>query len=332
MATAEHPDYQPHTENQAKVVDHIKGLLNDIVTNTLVDGDNEDKVFLVDMKPGMPGTNSTDITGFTPTILQTMFSLDSNTIKDKETIVKIINGMKANEKASAGIDSQSTTYVSVFETTEKPSVDESTKTETDESTEKVMLDGDILGQYIAAYDESDMDDNAAVKSVTTSTTTTTTATTTAKTTTRTTTSTTTSTTTTTTPVPTIFERAGSFVSGGIGDFVNGLSNMGSILSQATQPFWVPLGRKKREAGEYNRQAEYKKVLAFRKKLNEIGYEKIIEIVKGVVKKVDKDIEEEELDDDLMAEHIAKILLSSRRPTQVWSSQDLADSSVSTNDL
>merc|ERR1712088_1129331 len=108
-------------------------------------------------------------------------------------------------------------------------------------TEKLMVDGDILGQYIAAYDANTEDESAAVKSASTSTTTTRT--------TRTTTSTTTSTTTTTTPVPTLIERAGNFVSGGIGGIVNGLANVQNILSAATQPFWLPLGRKRRETGE-----------------------------------------------------------------------------------
>ena len=62
----------------------------------------------------------TENTPFTPTILQTMYSLDSNTIKDKETIVKIINSMKANEKAVEGDIKEATTYVSIFETTAKP--------------------------------------------------------------------------------------------------------------------------------------------------------------------------------------------------------------------
>ena len=115
----ENPNYQPHTENQAKVVDHIKGLLNDIVTNTLVDGESEDKLFVVDMQ-SEKNARPTENTPFTPTILQTMYSLDSNTIKDKETIVKIINNMKANEKAVAGEKRETTTYVSIFETTAKP--------------------------------------------------------------------------------------------------------------------------------------------------------------------------------------------------------------------
>ena len=144
----ENPNYEPHTENQAKVVDHIKGLLNDIVTNTLVDGETDDKLFVVNMHSDEKIAKPTENTPFTPTILQTMYSLDSNTIKDKETIVKIINSMKANEKAVEGDIKETTTYVSIFETTAKPEEDEN------ETTEKLMVDGDILGQYIAAYDLS----------------------------------------------------------------------------------------------------------------------------------------------------------------------------------
>ena len=107
----ENPNYEPHTENQAKVVDHIKGLLNDIVTNTLVDGETEDKLFVVNMQSDEKNAKPTENPPFTPTILQTMYSLDSNTIKDKETIVKIINSMKANEKAVEGDIKEATTYV-----------------------------------------------------------------------------------------------------------------------------------------------------------------------------------------------------------------------------
>ena len=100
-----------NTENQAKVVDHIKGLLSDIVTNTIVD-DGEDKdMYIVDMK-------SEDALNNTPTILQTVFNLDSNTIKDKESFIKVINAMKKREKETTQtVDT--TTYISVFENNQK---------------------------------------------------------------------------------------------------------------------------------------------------------------------------------------------------------------------
>merc|ERR1712223_72521 len=55
------------------------------------------------------------------------------------------------------------------------------------------------------------------------------------------------TTTTTTAAPTLLERAGSFVTGGIGGIFDGFAS----LSQAFTPFWIPiqLGRKKRDIRE-----------------------------------------------------------------------------------
>ena len=345
-SAAENPNYQPHTENQAKVVDHIKGLLNDIVTNTLVDGESEDKLFVVDMQSEEKNARPTENTPFTPTILQTMYSLDTNTIKDKETIVKIINSMKANEKEAAGENRETTTYVSIFETTAKPENDEE-RLDGNETTEKLMMDGDILGQYIAAYDANTEDESVAVKSVSTTTTTSTTttstttsATTTASTTstTRTTTSTTTSTTTTTTPVPTLIERAGSFVSGGIGGIVNGLANVGNVFSAATRPFWLPLGRKRRNAGEEgtDKAAIFKRFLTFKKKLKAMDQEKLDEIIRGVVEKVMRsgpnNMDIAGVDSELMTQHISKILLRQKDISSKKSSFDVPDSSVSANDL
>ena len=332
----ENPNYEPHTENQAKVVDHIKGLLNDIVTNTLVDGETDDKLFVVNMQSDdEKNAKPTENTPFTPTILQTMYSLDSNTIKDKETIVKIINSMKANEKAVEGDIKEATTYVSIFETTAKP---EEENMEENETTEKLMVDGDILGQYIAAYDANTEDESAAVKSASTSTTTTTSTTksTTASTTTRTTTSTTTSTTTTTTPVPTLIERAGNFVSGGIGGIVNGLANVQNILSAATQPFWLPLGRKRRETGEeIDREKFFQRFRAFKKTLRQMDQERLDEIIRGVVKKVMQkgdNVDIEGLDSELMTRHISKILLNQNNISSKASMTGSPDSSVSVNDL
>jgi len=336
----ENPNYQPHTENQAKVVDHIKGLLNDIVSNTLVDGDSEDKLFVVDMQSEEKNAKPTENTPFTPTILQTMYSLDTNTIKDKETIVKIINSMKANEKEASGENRETTTYVSIFETTAKPENEDESQ-DGNETTEKLMKDGDILGQYIAAYDANTEDESVAVKSVSTTTSTTTTSTTTSATTTasttsttRTTTSTTTSTTTTTTPAPTLIERAGNFVSGGIGGIVNGLANVGNVFSAATRPFWLPLGRRKREAGT-DKAAIFKRFLTFKNKLEEMDQEKLDEIIRGVVKKVlqkENNMDMVGVDSELMTRHISKILLRQKDVSSKTSSLNVPDSSVSANDL
>merc|ERR1712080_386562 len=145
-------------------------------------------------------------------------------------------------------------------------------------------------------------DDIAVKSATTITTTTST----------------TTTTTTPTQAPTLFQRAGSLVSGGLGGIVNSLANMGSIFSQATQPFWVPLGvgRRRREAEE--KKEIFKRFLQFKQKLREMNPDKFKKIIKEVVRTVieDEDLEGDSaagLDTDLMAAHISSLLL--RKKTQ-----------------
>merc|ERR1711936_471350 len=95
------PKLESNTENQAKVVDHIKGLLSDIVTNTIVDDEAHSK--------HKGGVNMK-----TPTILQTVFSLDSNTIKDKESFIKVINKMTEIERQTNG-ELDTTTCISVFD-------------------------------------------------------------------------------------------------------------------------------------------------------------------------------------------------------------------------
>ena len=154
----------------------------------------------------------------TPTILQTVYGLDSNTIKDKESFIKIINKMTEREKETTE-GSITTNYVSVFDNKKNNNAD---------------LQKNILDQYLEYYDQDESEigtttEKIIVKSATSSTTTsstttstTTTSTTTSSTTTSTTPSTTKSTTTTeqttttTTAAPTLLERAGSIVSGGIG--------------------------------------------------------------------------------------------------------------------
>merc|ERR1711872_486175 len=69
-----------------------------------------------------------------PTILQTMYNLDTTTIKDKESILKIINEMTTKEKQTTE-QVEVTTYVSVFENTAKNA---DTTAQVEASTKKEM--------------------------------------------------------------------------------------------------------------------------------------------------------------------------------------------------
>ena len=327
-----------NTENQAKVVDHIKGLLSDIVTNTIVD-DGEDKdMYIVDMK-------SEDTLNNTPTILQTVFNLDSNTIKDKESFIKVINAMKKREKETTQtVDT--TTYISVFENNQKKNA------EKDLVKSGSMEKQSILDQYIEVYDEAN-DDNEdtstslVLKSADTTTTasttssTTTSSTTTSSTTTSTsTTPTTTASTTTTTQEPTLIERAGNIVTGGIGGIFNGFANIGQAINQATSNFWIPiqLGRKKRGiediADVVKSQITSKDVfmnfLLFQKRIKAMNPEKLNEIVKGVVKEViNTDANEqigeyESFYDDLIAGQVTDLLLRPRPYSKESFDSDLSN--------
>ena len=327
-----------NTENQAKVVDHIKGLLSDIVTNTIVD-DGEDKdMYIVDMK-------SEDALNNTPTILQTVFNLDSNTIKDKESFIKVINAMKKREKETTQtVDT--TTYISVFENNQKKNA------EKDLVKSGSMEKQSILDQYIEVYDVAN-DDNEdtstslVLKSADTTTTasttssTTTSSTTTSSTTTSTsTTPTTTASTTTTTQEPTLIERAGNIVTGGIGGIFNGFANIGQAINQATSNFWIPiqLGRKKRGiediADVVKSQITSKDVfmnfLLFQKRIKAMNPEKLNEIVKGVVKEViNTDANEqigeyESFYDDLIAGQVTDLLLRPRPYSKESFDSDLSN--------
>merc|ERR1711953_935723 len=189
------PKLESNSENQAKVVDHIKGLLSDIVTNTVVDDNTDPNMLFI--------KNNEGLTKSTPTILQTVYGLDSNTIKDKESFIKIINKMTEREKETTE-GSITTNYVSVFDNKKNNNPD---------------LQKNILDQYLEYDDHEDSEmitttEKISVKSATTPTTTPSTTpsttkstTTTEQTTTTTTKSTTTTeqTTTTTTAAPTLLE-------------------------------------------------------------------------------------------------------------------------------
>ena len=118
--------------------------------------------------------------------------------------------------------------------------------------------------------------------------------------------------------------------------MNGLANVGNVFSAATRPFWLPLGRKKREAGAgTDKEAIFKRFLTFKNKLKEMDQEKLDEIVRGVVKKVlqkENNMDTEGVDSELMTRHISKMLLRQKGVSSKTSSLDVPDSSVSANDL
>ena len=83
------------------------------------------------------------LTKSTPTILQTVYGLDSNTIKDKESFIKIINKMTEREKETTE-GSITTNYVSVFDKKKNNNGD----------VEKNMLD-----TYLEYYDQEVEEDD-----------------------------------------------------------------------------------------------------------------------------------------------------------------------------
>ena len=304
-------------------MNHIKGLLNDIVSNTIVDDDN------------MTGQSEGGVDS--PTILQTVFNLDTNTIKDKESFIKVINAMKDRERQTTETF-DTTTYMSVFENNEVKDI------------VKTAGKPSILDMYIEQYDEilEDKEETATASlfksgsttmsttTTTSSTTSTTPSTTTVSTTSSTTTSstttsstttsstTTTQQTTTTTQTPTLLERAGQVVNGGISGVFNGFASIGQAISQAASPFWIPLqfGRRKRATSDIadvvKSQITGKDVfmnfLLFQKRIKAMNPEKLNEIVKGVVRNVinvgipGEGGDYENLFDELIAAQVSELLL------------------------
>merc|ERR1712227_524555 len=152
--------------------------------------------------------------------------------------------------------------------------------------------------------------------------------------------TTTASTTTTTQEPTLIERAGNIVTGGIGGIFNGFANIGQAINQATSNFWIPiqLGRKKRGiediADVVKSQITSKDVfmnfLLFQKRIKAMNPEKLNEIVKGVVKEVintdaDEQIGEyESFYDDLIAGQVTDLLLRPRPYSKESFDSDLSN--------
>ena len=299
-------------------MDHIKGLLNDIVSNTIVDDDNM--------------TGESEGGGETPTILQTVFNLDTNTIKDKESFIKVINAMKDRERQTTETF-DTTTYMSVFENNEVKDV---VKSKTGKPS--------ILDMYIDQYDQILEDKEETVtapvlksasttvsttSSTTTSSTTTSSTTSTAPSTTKSTTRSTTTTqqTTTTTQTPTLLERAGQVVNGGISGVFNGFASIGQAISQAASPFWIPIqfGRRKRDTAniadvvksQITGKDVFMNFLLFQKRIKAMNPEKLNEIVKGVVRNVinvgipSEGGDYENLYDELIAAQVTELLLRPR---------------------
>ena len=117
--------------------------------------------------------------------------------------------------------------------------------------------------------------------------------------------------------------------------MNGLANVGNVFSAATRPFWLPLGRRKRNAAGTDKAAIFKRFLTFKNKLEEMDQEKLDEIIRGVVKKVlqkENNMDMVGVDSELMTRHISKILLRQKDVSSKTSSLNVPDSSVSANDL
>merc|ERR1711971_1418001 len=216
-----------------------------------------------------------------------------------------------------------TTYMSVFENNEVKDV------------VKTAAKPSILDMYINQYDEilEEKEDTSPAyisKSVSTTTLAPTTSSTTTVSTTETTTATTTSPTTTTqqttttTQTPTLLERAGQVVNGGISGVFNGFASIGQAISQAASPFWIPIqfGRRKRDVADIadvvKSQITGKDVfmnfLLFQKRIKAMNPEKLNEIVKGVVRNVinvgipSEGGDYENLYDELIAAQVTELLL------------------------
>ena len=117
--------------------------------------------------------------------------------------------------------------------------------------------------------------------------------------------------------------------------MNGLANVGNVFSAATRPFWLPLGRKRRNAGEEGTEKAAKRFLTFKKKLKEMDKEKLDEIIRGVVEKVmqsGNNMDIAGVDSELMTQHISKKPLRQKDISSKKSSFEVPDSSVSANDL
>jgi len=216
------------TEGQAKVVvDHIKGLLSDIYTNSVVQGEKEEmnveyktEVVELDNK-----TEENQVTTQQPTILEFFSHLQQDTIHDKESLLSILQDF----------------------TTNMPDSDE-TKSST--STPSLFIFQDLDTTTVKATAEADVRDAS---------TTTTTTTTTRRTTRRNTTTTTTTTSTTPRPQPTpptVFK----IVDQSFGGVFSGFGNLASTIflgrplfgegGDEQQNNWL-FGRKRREVSDYS---------------------------------------------------------------------------------
>lgn len=217
------------TEGQAKVVvDHIKGLLSDIYTNSIVRGETQEDISVKSEMVEETVTENQEA-GKEPTILELFSHLDQNTVHDKESLLSIIQEFTTNSLVTDDFKSAPTTpNLFIFQ-----DLDTTTTTTTTTTAQPVVRD------------------------VTTTTTTT-------PTTTRRTTTTTTTTTTSTAPAPqptppTVFN----LIDRGFGGIFSGLGNVASTIftgrplfneggdqdqSQQSNP-WFIFGRKKRDVAD-----------------------------------------------------------------------------------
>merc|ERR1719500_2026594 len=207
----------------------------------------------------------------------------------------------------------------------------------------------ILDMYINQYDEileekEKTSPASILKSVSTTVSTTTlaptsstTPSTTPSTTTASTTAATTPSTTTTPQTPTLLERAGQVVNGGISGVFNGFASIGEAISQAASPFWIPIqfGRRRRAVADIadvvKSQITGKDVfmnfLLFQKRIKAMNQEQLNEIVKGVVRNVinvgipSEGGDYENLYDELIAAHVTELLLRPKPYSKLRATQD-----------
>lgn len=214
------------TEGQAKVVvDHIKGLLSDIYTNSVVDGEiqEEEKTEKPEYLDVVKNNEEKQGDKKEPTILELFSHLDQNTVHDKESLLSIIQDF----------------------TTDSPVTDDGKSTTT---TPNLFIFQDLDTTTTEATTTTTTTTTAAepvTRAVTTTTTTTTT-----------TTESTTTTSTTPRPQPTPPTLL-KLVDQSFGGIFSGLGNVASTILTG-RPFfaegiegqasnsWLPFGRKKRD--------------------------------------------------------------------------------------
>lgn len=220
------------TEGQAKVVvDHIKGLLSDIYTNSVVDGEiqEEEETEKPEYLDVVKANEEKQGDEKEPTILELFSHLDQNTVHDKESLLSIIQDFTTESPATDDGKSTTTTpNLFIFQDLDTTTTEETTTTTTTTTTAAEPVT------------------RAATTTTTTSTTTTTVTTTTASTTPR------------PPPTPPTLLK---LVDQSFGGIFSGIGNVASTILTG-RPFfaegiegqasnnWLPFGRKKRDVSDY----------------------------------------------------------------------------------